>query len=119
MLLATSCGVIPLCEFSLWGGGRAVAPVFPGQGGDGRLPEADPGYDDYERGGDVDLDEVVTHRPHKLELAGEPGVVAYTNELCRLSATLARNGGLIVYCSFNDITRLTAHLSLLCFAFGH
>ena len=41
------------------------------------LPEADPRYDDDEGGWYVDLNEVVTHRADKLELAGEPGVVAW------------------------------------------
>ena len=41
------------------------------------LPEADPGYDDDEGGWNVDLNEVVTHRADKLELAGKSGVVAW------------------------------------------
>ena len=41
------------------------------------LPEADPRYDDDEGGWYVDLNEVVTHRADKLELAGEPGVIAW------------------------------------------
>jgi hypothetical protein len=73
-------GVISHCEFSPSSskGGGSGCLVSRRRG---RLPEADPGYDDYERGGDVDLDEVVSHRSHKLELTGQTGVVAYTSEL--------------------------------------
>ena len=39
-------------------------------------PEGDPGDDHDEGGGDVDLYEVVAHRANKLDLTGQPGVVA-------------------------------------------
>ena len=39
-------------------------------------PEGDPGDDHDEGGGDVNLYEVVAHRANKLDLTGQPGVVA-------------------------------------------
>ena len=38
-------------------------------------PEWDPGYDDNKAGWYVDLDQVIAHGPHELDLARETGVV--------------------------------------------
>ena len=40
-------------------------------------PEGYPGDDHDQRGGNVDLDEVVSHWPHELDLTGKTGVVAW------------------------------------------
>ena len=44
-------------------------------------PEGDPGDDDDQRGRNVDLDEVVSHWPHKLNLTSQTGVVAWCVDL--------------------------------------
>ena len=47
-----------------------------GRSGASIQPEADPGDDDDEGGGDVDLDQVVAHGTDELDLTGQPRVVA-------------------------------------------
>ena len=57
------------------------AQSYSGRSGASVEPEGDPGDDDDQRGRNVDLDEVVSHWPHKLNLTSQTGVVAWCVDL--------------------------------------